>query len=100
MARPTLEFHPLAVEEARAAREWYAERSPTIAHDFVAELDRAMEQIVEAPDRWPTYSHGTRRYLLHRFPYMVVYRERKSVIQVIAVAHGRRKPGYWEARAM
>ncbi len=99
MPPPTLEFHPQAVEEARAAREWYGERSLAVAEAFVAELDEAAKRILDAPSRWPVHSHGTRRYLLRRFPYMVVFRETMSAIQVIAVAHGRRKPGYWKERA-
>ncbi len=43
-----LEFHPRAIEEARAARRWYARRSPAAAGRFLAELDRAMEQIATA----------------------------------------------------
>lgn len=99
MARPTLEFHPEAIEEARTAKQWYAERGALIADAFVAELDQAAKWILETPRRFPVYSHGTRRYLLHRFPYMVVFRETKCVVQVIAVAHARRKPGYWKGRA-
>lgn len=98
MLNPTLEFHTEAIEEARASRQWYAERSAAIADAFMAELDHAIEEILDAPSRWPTFVHGTRRYLLRRFPYMIVFRERASVIQVIAVAHARRKPGYWKAR--
>jgi hypothetical protein len=35
---------------------------------------------------------------MHRFPFAVVYRELPSVIQVLAVAHGHRRPGYWKTR--
>jgi len=44
-------FHPAAVAEAQAARRWYAERSPLAAAAFIAELDHAVAQITEAPDR-------------------------------------------------
>jgi hypothetical protein len=36
---------------------------------------------------------------MRRFPYLVVYREVSTGLQVIAVAHGRRRPGYWKNRA-
>src|SRR5882762_4975331 len=55
--------------------------------------------IAEAPRRWPAGVHGTRRFLLHRFPFAVAYRELRSIIQVLAVAHARRRPGYWRAPA-
>jgi toxin ParE1/3/4 len=42
--------------------------------------------------------HGTRKYLLRRFPYAVIYRVTDEAIEVVAVAHGRRRPGYWKTR--
>lgn len=98
MEQPLLEFHPKAVEEAQAARAWYEFHSPEAARAFVAELEGAVDRIREGPNRWPTFLHGTRRYLLRRFPYIVVYREASSVIQVVAVAHASRRPGYWKRR--
>lgn len=98
MARTRIEFHPAAVDEARAACEWYAERNPRIADTFLVELDAAMDAIAADPERFPEYAVGTRRYLLRRFPYLVVYRTFEATIQIVAVAHGRRRPGYWQGR--
>jgi len=67
-------FHPEAIAEAAAAVKWYQERSDAAAAAFLAELDRAVESIAEAPERWPQYLHETRRFLLHRFPFAIVYR--------------------------
>ena len=69
-----IEFHPEAVAEAAAARRWYGERSPKAAVAFLSEFDLACERIAEAPNRYPAYVAGTRRYLMHRFPFHVVYR--------------------------
>jgi len=93
-----IELHPEAIAEARGAREWYAERSPLTAGAFMAELDLSIGQISGSPDRWATYLHGTRRYLLNRFPYFVVYRVAGDKLQVVALAHGKRRPGYWRHR--
>jgi plasmid stabilization system protein ParE len=64
----------------------------------MAELDLAMERIQEAPRQWPRYLGGTRRYMLRRFPFFVVFRELDDRMQILAVAHGRRRPGYWLGR--
>jgi plasmid stabilization system protein ParE len=98
MDLPALELHPEAVEEARAAREWYAERSEKAANAFGREFDRAIEQVRRMPELWPVHLYGTRQYLLRRFPYLVIYRETNTAVQVIAFAHGRRRPGYWRRR--
>jgi plasmid stabilization system protein ParE len=98
MGHQAIELHPDAIAEARDAREWYAQRSSVAADAFMAELDVAIDLICGSPDRWATYLHGTRRYLMKRFPYLVVYRKTEDKLQVIAVAHGKRKPGYWRRR--
>jgi len=98
VARPSVEFHPEAIAEARAAYQWYAERDLSAANAFIAELDRAISQVQSAPERWPVHLHGTKRYLFRRFPYGVIYRVTETAIQVLAVAHGRRRPGYWRTR--
>ena len=93
-----LEVHPEALAEARAAYVWYRERSQAAAAAFVDELDRSIQRIVEVPERWPVYAAGTRRFLLRRFPFFVVYRINPATIEILAVAHGRRRPGYWKER--
>jgi toxin ParE1/3/4 len=93
-----VDVHPEAIAEAQAAALWYRARSAAAAHAFLAELDRAIEKIAEDPGIWPRYVGGTQRFLLKRFPFSVVYRLVANRIEVLAVAHGRRKPGYWKGR--
>jgi len=50
----------------------------------VAEIDRAMELIVRSPRRWPVGEHSTRKYVLQRFPFAVVYREKGDIVEVLA----------------
>jgi plasmid stabilization system protein ParE len=98
MAVKRLEIHPSALEEMKSATIWYLERNETAARSFVAELDRAVDLIAASPKRWPAGELGTRKFVLQRFPYAVVYRERESSIQILAAAHGHRRPGYWKDR--
>ena len=91
-------FHPEAAEEVETARQWYAERSPPAAEAFLDELDLAVERVREAPHRWPRYGKGARRYILPRFPFSMIYRMKAELLEVVAVAHHRRKPGYWKSR--
>ena len=98
MAAKPVEFHEDADAEYDHALGWYLERSPSAASDFADELNRAVEMIADAPHRWASGLYGTRRFLLHRFPFALIYRELPSVIQVLAVAHHHRRPGYWKGR--
>jgi plasmid stabilization system protein ParE len=98
MARQ-VELHPEALAEAEAALDWYAERSARAPLAFVEELDKAIKSILDSPRRWPIFYQDCRRFPLFRFPYFIVYREEsETLVQIVAVAHGRRRPGYWRAR--
>lgn len=93
-----LELHPLAITEGEEAAAWYAEHDPRVAVRFAEELEAALSRIAEAPHRWPVYLHGTRRVRMTRFPYFIPYREELSRVLVVAIAHTKRRPGYWRKR--
>lgn len=93
-----LEFHPLARQELEDATRWYKNRSLAAADGFMDEMFRATQSISANPLRHAAYMHGTRRYLLKKYPYIVVFRVTETMIRVMAVAHGRRRPGYWKNR--
>ncbi len=89
-----------AAEEIDEAFEWYYQRSPSVADRFTDALQEALESIAARPSRWspiPGYI-GTRRCPVRKFPYYVVFRKRESGLEVVAVAHQKRKPGYWAGR--
>jgi len=92
-------FHSEASAEYDAAFDWYLQRSPDAALQFDAEVDRALAEIIAAPRRWAEGPHSTRRFLLRRFPFTLIYREQTAgEIQILAIAHTSRKPGYWKQR--
>ena len=99
MAGKTIQFHDEAAAEYDASFDWYLGRSPEAARNFDSAVERALSQIRKAPLRWTPGPFNTRRYLLQRFPFLLIYREQPSdLIQVVAVAHTSRRPGYWKKR--
>lgn len=91
-------FHPAARAEVLDARLWYEERSPLTAAAFAQEVAAAIGLIAEAPNRYPRAEHGTRRLILQRFPFNVFYRTGEDEVVIVAVAHQKRRPGYWSSR--
>lgn len=94
----SVQIHPAALEEAEAAIEWYGLRSIRAAGMFLDELENAIDRIGCNSGHFPAYAFGTRKMLLPRFPYLVVFRETAAGVEIIAIAHGRRRPGYWRDR--
>ena len=91
-------FHPEAETELLEAQRWYRDRSDVASQAFVLELDHAFATIAESPERFPKVKGELRRYVLKRYPYSIIYRIEKGRTYVTAVAHQRRRPGYWEKR--
>jgi toxin ParE1/3/4 len=99
MRTDLVEIHEEAAAEYDAAFDWYLQRSPDAALAFDKEVDQAFVDIVKAPGRWAIGTNSTRRFILRKFPYVVVYREHPAGgLQVLAFAHTSRKPGYWKHR--
>lgn len=98
MSGAKVELTPEALREIDDAFEWYLERSLQAADAFVREVDSAVALIASSPTIWPRFEAGTRRYVLRKFPYNIIYREIPAGIEVVAVAHHKRRPRYWIGR--
>lgn len=98
--RPALIIHPKAADEARRARLWYEGRSVAAAKSFARKLEVAIDHILDAPESWPSVEEPYRRYLMHRFPFGLIYRydSDSETVTIFAVAHLKRRPGYWATR--
>jgi plasmid stabilization system protein ParE len=93
-----LHFFEEAAEEIEKERSWYRQRSESAEAAFLKELDHASNAVSEAPLRWPGYIRNTRRYVFPNFPFSFVYFVEEQIIHVVALAHHRRRPGYWRER--
>jgi len=87
---------PAAEAEAGDAFLWYFERSPLAADAFKTELFRAVDALVSTAADWPRDEDGIRRYHLQHFPYTLVYEIDRSTATILAIAHQRRRPRYWQ----
>ncbi len=81
------------------AFDWYHQHSPTAARRFLDAVDHAITEITETPERYPVVRGRLRRILLRGFPYAVYYKVYPSLISVVGVIHGHRRPDTWLRRA-
>lgn len=90
----------LVTERARDAlnntRDYYNEEMSGLGYEFVEEFAAALSRIKAHPEAWTELSKRTRRCLIHRFPYSVIFRLLKSEgeIQIIDLMHHKQKPRY------
>lgn len=91
-------LHNEAEAEILQALEWYAERSVIAARAFVQELSSMIVLAAHSPQTWPRSAANTRHIVFPRFPFDLVFRMQGETVEIVAVAHQRRRPGYWQYR--
>jgi toxin ParE1/3/4 len=75
------------------ALDWYIEQSPRVAVEFNDEVESVVDELLEAPERWPLWRPpALRYYTLQRFPYRLFYRCDGDTLTVVAFVHQRRHP--------
>ena len=91
--------HREADEELTAAVEAYDGACPGLGTDFLDEVEAGLARIRQTSETWPRIP-GTRvrRHWIKRFPYGLVYWVHLDEIQLVAVMHAKRRPGYWAVR--
>ncbi len=87
-----------AEEEFAEAVDYYNEQCPGLGYEFAAEVRRVFDRIMVFPAAWPLFSKSTRRCLLNRFPYGVLYRVDGDAIRIGAIMHLDRDPKNWHLR--
>ena len=92
------QFHEDAQAELDESIGFYEARLPGLGVDLRREAESATGKILESPQAWPPFSKRPRRYIIRRFPYSVVYFEERDRILIVAVAHHKRRSGYWHGR--
>jgi toxin ParE1/3/4 len=91
-------FTAEAEQDMTSAARYYArEGSADVGSAFIEEIERACRLLQQEPIVGKIWSESARRLVLRRFPFNLVYRVIADEIQVIAIAHHRRRPGYWRA---
>lgn len=93
------EFHPAAEAEHLETVAYLESKRPGLGALYLAEFEHLMGLVCEAPHRYRIERQpDVRLTQMTRFPYTVLYREAAGIVQVLAVAHHRRRPNYWLGR--
>lgn len=100
-----LPFDDQAVAELEAAAVWYERERLRYGTRFVDEVEARVERAARFPASGPRVTvdgiaaeHDVRKFPLSRFPYEVITAVVGGRRGVIAVAHMKRRPGYWRDR--
>jgi plasmid stabilization system protein ParE len=92
-------LHPAAAAEHRRQVAYYEQQQPGLGKRYHADFLTAVAQACEAPQRHRVIrTPGIRRVGFEIFSFELIYREVAGVVQILAIPHHRRRPGYWLSR--
>jgi len=93
------EFHPSAEAEYLKAIAYYESKSPGLGASYLLEFERSIGLVCSSPQQYSTVLQpNIKKKLLERFPFTIFYREVNKVVQILAVAHQKKRPDYWFGR--
>ena len=81
-----------ALEERAAAFRWYQEQRGGLGFSFLAHLEYLVNNIVDFPSYAREYADGSRRAVMRKFPFVVVYTVEGDAVVITAIFHTSRKP--------
>ena len=94
------QFHPEAEAEHLETVAYYETQRAGLGASYLTEFESILDLVCESPTRYPVQlDPDIRRIMLRRFPFAVLFRESEDTVQVLAVAHHRRRPSYWLGRS-
>ncbi|MES0492178.1 MAG: type II toxin-antitoxin system RelE/ParE family toxin [Leptospirales bacterium] len=92
-------FHPAAEAEHLEIIAYYESKKPGLGASYLEDFELGAASICDMPNLFPVDKQpDIRRMNLIKFPFTVIYREFSRSIQVLAIAHQRRRPQYWLGR--
>jgi toxin ParE1/3/4 len=94
MSREVL-FEPAASRELNEAADFYDLEQPGLGTAFLDAVEVALFAVAGNPAAFPVLLGATRKRVISRFPYSILYWFDEATVYVAAVAHHRQRPGYW-----
>ena len=87
-----------AEEEMTEAAIFYEDQAHGLGSEFLDDVQSSIDRLRDNPMIGHALTGELRRSLLSRFPYSLIYVIKPDDLLIIAVAHQRRRPGYWRER--
>jgi toxin ParE1/3/4 len=91
-------FSQGAQRDFQEGLRWYRKRSDQAAEGFIVSLEELVGRIGAHPERFRLIDDNLRKARFKRFPYSLIFRVVFDAIKIFAVAHDKRRPGYWQRR--
>lgn len=91
-------FEPAASLELNEAADFYDFERSGLGTEFLDAVEATLIGVADNPESFSIEMGETRKSVVRRFPYSVMYWFDGATVHVSAIAHHRRRPRYWSDR--
>ena len=91
-------LEPEALSDLQAAYDWYESQLDGLGEDFIEAIDAAIALIRRMPELYPVIYRDSRRVILNRFQYQILFVVGNQEVSIFALMHTRRDPKSWQTR--
>jgi plasmid stabilization system protein ParE len=95
MKSKPVDYLPGARLDVAESAAWYEEQETGVGEKFSTAVLHAEHSVARHPALGTPHRRNTRKWRIGRFPHSLIYREETKRIVIVAVAHGKRREGYW-----
>jgi len=83
----SIEFSPQAQRDLQKIKRWYNRKQKGLGVSFVHEIDSKLQGLLNTPLMHGVYFQDIRRAPIHIFPYTILYRVSKELVEIVAICH-------------
>lgn len=93
-----LKLHPKAEDDLKSALDYYNSIDHKLQTKFINTLDAAFNKIKIFPNIYPYETQTAQKYIMDKFPYIIIYEQYENLLMILAIFHTKRDPKNWEER--
>jgi plasmid stabilization system protein ParE len=91
-------FHPKAEDEFNNSIDYYEDCQQNLGLEFASEVYKVIQRIIDFPNSCQILSNKSRRCIINRFPFGVIYYQKDNHIIILAIMQLNKQPDYWKNR--
>ncbi|MCH8495445.1 MAG: type II toxin-antitoxin system RelE/ParE family toxin [Balneolales bacterium] len=88
-------LHPEALEELNETVQYYEQKAPSLGLSFIIDFEETIDRLILLPESGNEIGGGVRRFVFDKFEHSIIYFNFAGGLEILAIAHMRRKPNYW-----
>lgn len=91
-------FAEAALNDLEESAAWYNQKKENLGMEFITAVEEKIEFILSNPESFPFKYSDRKSVSIKRFPFHIVFIIEGTAVIILAIAHHKREPSFWQRR--